>query len=72
MRGLQRDLKMTRVIELFKDGFDPSDGPIILRVFPNSGWVVYQGAPEPGLMGKELGAYSSAQEMLDSLKCLIK
>ncbi len=63
---------MTRVSELFKDGFDPADAPIMLRVFPNGGWVVSQGSPEPGLKGRELGAYSSAQEMLDSLKCLAR
>ena len=64
--------EMTRLSELFKEGFDTTDATIMLKVFPNGGWGVYQGAPEPGMMGKELGAYSSAQEMLASLKCLAK
>ncbi len=41
--------------------------PIQLRRLSNGGWVVSQAAPERGMMGLELGAYSSAKEMLDTL-----
>ena len=52
------------------EAFDPTDAPLTHKAFPNGGWVVYQGSPEPGMLGKELGAFGSAQEMLDALKCL--
>ncbi len=54
------------------DAFDPTAAPLMLKMFPNGGWIVSQGSPEPGMMGKELGAFSSAQEMLDALKCLAR
>ena len=50
--------------------FDMAEGPLRLERFPNGGWLVSQGGPEPGFMGKRLGAYSSAREMLDALECL--
>ncbi len=50
--------------------FDPLDGPLVLTSFPNGGWIVTQGVPESGFAAKELGAYSSAREMLFALRCL--
>ena len=43
------------------------DEPIQIRMLPNGGWVVSQRGMEPGKMGLELGAYSTAKEMLDVL-----
>ncbi len=52
--------------------FKITDAPLQLEMFPNGGWVVSQGSPEPGRMGKRLGAFSTAQAMLVALECLAK
>ncbi len=51
--------------------FDMTEAPLRLERFPNGGWLVSQDGPAPGLLGKRLGAYSSAREMLDALECLV-
>ncbi len=43
--------------------FDVND-PIQLRRLPNGGWVVSQRGMDAAKMGLELGAYSTAKEML--------
>lgn len=43
-----------------------NDAEIILKPFPNGGWVVSSATGEWS-MGVGLGAYSSAKEMLDAL-----
>jgi hypothetical protein len=44
--------------------------PIFLEPMPNGGWVVRGGSTVPGALGRDIGAYSSAADMLDDLKCL--
>lgn len=49
------------------DAFE-SDKPLMLIPYPNGGWVIEQ--PEPahtGINAKNLGAYSSAEDMLQAL-----
>ena len=46
--------------------FDVNE-PLQLRRLPNGGWVVSQRAKDPARTGLELGAYSTAKEMLTVL-----
>lgn len=50
-----------------KIGVFRNDQPIILRPAPNGGWIVSQGAERMGEMASEIGAYTTAKEMLDAL-----
>ena len=42
--------------------------PLVLNPMPNGGWVVSQDVREIGVMGKDLGAYSNAEDMLKVLR----
>ncbi|MGI3163099.1 hypothetical protein [Pseudooceanicola sp. 200-1SW] len=50
-----------------KIGAFSTEDPLILRMMPNGGWVISQRSDDTRLMDKELGAYSTAREMLDAL-----
>ena len=43
-----------------------TDAPLVLEMAPNGGWIVSQVSGR-GIEPKKLGAYSSAQDMLDAL-----
>ncbi len=51
--------------------FDPFDGPLMLRKFPNGGWIVTQD-PAEGLRRTEIGAYGSSKEMIAALSILVE
>ncbi len=51
--------------------FDPLEGPLKLHKFPNGGWIITQGSTYMRMCPKELGAYSSAQEMIAALSCIV-
>ena len=48
-------------------GVFKTDQPLQLKPMPNGGWVVSQGPADPGFMATDLGAYSSAQDMIQVL-----
>jgi hypothetical protein len=47
-------------------GVFKTDAPIVLEMAPNGGWVVSQG-DDPRCIPNRIGAYSSAEHMLDAL-----
>ena len=49
-------------------GVFTANEPIQIEMMPNGGWVVTQRDPDRGVMPSNLGAYSSAQDMIDALR----
>ena len=47
---------------------EDSEGAIVLRQFPNGGWIVSQGARDPARTDREIGAYTTVVGMLEALR----
>ena len=43
------------------------DTPIVLRQFPNGGWIITETGLHEGVMGREIGAFGTTSEMLVGL-----
>lgn len=48
-----------------------NDMPLMLISYPNGGWTIVQQATEMGRMSKDLGAFTTAGEMLDALRAAL-